>query len=57
MTFNFKAGWQPDVPDMRDYRFVPKTEAAVTLPPVFDLSSDPAQPPIYNQRRVGVVYR
>lgn len=50
--YNFKKGWIPDVPDFRDFKFAP-SKVFEELPEKFDLSSDPSQPPIYNQRRIG----
>lgn len=38
---------------MRDFKFAPKPTALAQLPPAFDLSNDPSQPPIYDQGDLG----
>ena len=42
-------GWTKDAQDLRDYAFAPKF-AAPALPPVVDLSTQPYEPPILDQR-------
>ena len=42
-------GWTKDEEDLRDYAFVPKF-AAAALPPAVDLSAQPYEPPIFDQR-------
>lgn len=44
-------GWVRDIPDQRDFRYLPPTKIARALPPKVDLSA--GFPPCYNQGQLG----
>jgi C1A family cysteine protease len=46
-------GWIPDLPDRRDYLFIPIKEILLSLPPSVDLREQQQEPPIYDQGSLG----
>ncbi|WP_220456053.1 hypothetical protein [Candidatus Liberibacter sp.] len=46
-----KFGYTPDLPDIRDFSYIPHESLVCKLPPVVDLTS--SCPPVYNQGQIG----
>src|ERR1022692_3027687 len=46
-----KYGWKRDLPDHRDFKYVPPAHIAASLPPSVDLR--PNMPPVYDQGSLG----
>ena len=44
-------GWQPDLPDQRDYRYTAPPAVMIKLPERTDLR--PGCPPVYDQGQLG----
>ena len=48
-----KYGWKRQLPDHRDFVYLPKVGNPASLPPEVDLRTSPCQPPVYDQGELG----